>query len=216
MPSEIIGFFSEAQASRLTGVSKRQLAYWDSTDFFHPAFDDGAGGGGPFRRIYSFRDLIELRVLDQLRNQYKIPMDHLREVRRRLSKIPEKRWNSQRLWVVNKEVVWENPRLGIKEGFVSKQHVLDFSLRIVLSGMREKVAELNSRSDKIGQIARDRYVGQNQPVLAGTRISVAAIKSFAGAGYSETQILKEYPGLTETDVRAALAYDPATSISTAA
>jgi uncharacterized protein (DUF433 family) len=216
MAGEIIGVFSEDQAANLTGVSKRQLGYWDRTDFFHPSYTDDEPGT-PFKRLYTFRDLIELRVLNQLRNEYQVPMKHLRDVRKKLSTLPESRWASQRLWVVNRDVVWRNPRMGIKEGVTTKQGVLDYSLRVVITGMHHKIKEMNNRGpEEHGKIVKNRYIGKNQPVIAGTRISVDTIKSFAEAGYSEAAILKEYPTLTVADVKAAVAYDPFMSDSAAA
>jgi uncharacterized protein (DUF433 family) len=41
-------------------------------------------------------------------------------------------------------------------------------------------------------------------VIAGTRIPIAAIRSFADAGYSADEILAQYPSLTADDVEAAL------------
>jgi len=43
-------------------------------------------------------------------------------------------------------------------------------------------------------------------VIAGTRVSVTAIREFAEDGYSVARIIKEYPVLTEADVAAALTY----------
>ena len=57
-----------------------------------------------------------------------------------------------------------------------------------------------------GYIERDKFVAQNQYVIAGTRIPVAAIQSFAAANYSTARILQEYPGLSPEDVAAAIAF----------
>jgi uncharacterized protein (DUF433 family) len=52
---------------------------------------------------------------------------------------------------------------------------------------------------KYGVIERSRFVNHNAPVIAGTRIPVSAIKNFAKAGYSTSQIIQEYPDFTEKD-----------------
>ena len=49
----------------------------------------------------------------------------------------------------------------------------------------------------------------NAPVIGGTRIPVAAVRSFHEAGYTTEQIIAEYPSLTPTDVETALADDAA-------
>jgi len=45
-----------------------------------------------------------------------------------------------------------------------------------------------------------------KPVIKGTRISVELILRMLSQGISVEEILKEYPHLTEEDVKAALAY----------
>ena len=46
-----------------------------------------------------------------------------------------------------------------------------------------------------------------RPVIAGTRITVRAIKSFGRAGFSVDHILQEYPKLTRDQIKAALSYE---------
>jgi uncharacterized protein (DUF433 family) len=55
-------------------------------------------------------------------------------------------------------------------------------------------------------ISRRRDVMQGLPCVRGTRIPVRAVKSFAAAGYSIPQIIREYPDLTAEQVAAAIAY----------
>jgi uncharacterized protein (DUF433 family) len=50
-------------------------------------------------------------------------------------------------------------------------------------------------------------VTHNTPVVAGTRIPTAAVRRFHEAGYSPSQIMREYPSLTPEDVKAALVYE---------
>jgi uncharacterized protein (DUF433 family) len=45
-----------------------------------------------------------------------------------------------------------------------------------------------------------------KPVVRGTRIPVEVIVRMFAAGMSESEIIREYPRLTQADVRAALAY----------
>lgn len=65
---------------------------------------------------------------------------------------------------------------------------------------------MNNRDRQLGTISRARYIAQNDPVIAGTRIPVSAIQDFASAGYSREKILREYPDLEPEDIDAALAY----------
>ncbi len=45
-----------------------------------------------------------------------------------------------------------------------------------------------------------------KPVIRGTRIPVYIILELLGAGYTPKQIIKEYPKLTEKDIKAAVEY----------
>jgi uncharacterized protein (DUF433 family) len=113
------------------------------------------------------------------------------------------------LYVLNNRVIISDESTGHKRQAGGKQQVLDnIPLRVVVASMRSAVAELNRRGEgEIGKVVQAKFISQNQPVLAGTRIPVAAIKSFARAGYSAARIIKEFPELTSADVRAALAYE---------
>lgn len=56
------------------------------------------------------------------------------------------------------------------------------------------------------RIVVDPNVMVGKPVVRGTRIPVETIVRMFAAGMSEGEILKEYPRLTQLDVRAALTY----------
>lgn len=57
--------FTAQQACRLTSCSEHQLRYWDKVDLVRPSLQ--ATGGRPGRRrLYSFRDLVALRVVKSL------------------------------------------------------------------------------------------------------------------------------------------------------
>src|SRR6266852_6841283 len=59
------GNFSTGDAVRITGVSFRNLDYWARTKFIVPSIADAKGTGTD--RIYSFSDLLALRVTRELR-----------------------------------------------------------------------------------------------------------------------------------------------------
>lgn len=57
--------FTAEQASRFTGCTAHQLRYWDRVGLIRPSVQ--ATGGRPgVRRYYSFRDLVELKVVRSL------------------------------------------------------------------------------------------------------------------------------------------------------
>jgi DNA-binding transcriptional MerR regulator len=57
--------FTSHQASRLTGCTSRQLRYWDQVGLVKPSVQ-GTGGRPGVPRLYSFRDLVALRVVRSL------------------------------------------------------------------------------------------------------------------------------------------------------
>jgi DNA-binding transcriptional MerR regulator len=56
--------FSGTRAAQIVGISYRQLDYWARTDLVRPSLTDAQGSGS--RRLYSYRDLLELKVIKKL------------------------------------------------------------------------------------------------------------------------------------------------------
>lgn len=55
-------------------------------------------------------------------------------------------------------------------------------------------------------IAVDPAVLTGKPVVKGTRLAVEYILGLMAQGWSETEILRNYPGLTREDILACVAY----------
>jgi DNA-binding transcriptional MerR regulator len=68
-------------ASRIVGVSLRQIQYWDERGFIRPSVRP-AGGRGT-KRLYSFHDLICLKVVKDL-THYGLSLDKVRRCLRPL------------------------------------------------------------------------------------------------------------------------------------
>lgn len=200
----VIAAFSESDASRLTGISVRQLRSWDRTDFFKPSLS-GEGRRHAYARVYTFRDLVCLQVLNALRNEAKVPLPHLRETKKKLAHLGDDMWAKTTLYVLDKRVVFYNPDTERNEEIVSGQGVLQIPLTVVRANMAGKVTAFWSRQpEDVGRVERRRNIAGNRKVIAGTRIPVAAIQSFFEAGYTVEQICEQYPGLVREDVEAAL------------
>lgn len=56
--------FSGTQAAEIVGITYRRLDYWARTDLVRPSAVDATGSGS--RRRYTYRDLLELKVVKQL------------------------------------------------------------------------------------------------------------------------------------------------------
>lgn len=57
--------FTAQQASTLTSCTPHQLRYWDRVSLLEPSLQSTGGRPG-VRRLYSFRDLVALRVIKSL------------------------------------------------------------------------------------------------------------------------------------------------------
>jgi uncharacterized protein (DUF433 family) len=202
----VIGAYSEEFTERLTGLSHGQLRYWDNTGFFSPGISD-ANPRLAFSRIYTFRDIVSLRVLARLRNELRVPLQHLREVAKKLSHLKDDKWTATTLYVAKRKVVFHHPETGLRQEVVSGQGVLEIPLQVAVSETKQRIAEAGERSGaQVGKLIQNRFVRHNDVVVAGTRIPVSAVKNFVEDGYTVDQILAEYPGLTREDVEAAVAF----------
>jgi DNA-binding transcriptional MerR regulator len=199
----VIAAFSEDHVVRLTHLSKGRLRYWDKTGFFSPAVNVGARV--PFGRVYSFRDIVALRTLEMLRVQNNVPLQHLRKVAEKLSHLQAELWTKTTLWVLNREVVVEEPGTGKLRAVLSGQYVMPIQLRQIVADTQRDIEAMRRRSpEQIGHVAKLRGINRNAVVVTGTRILVDSIRRLHEDGYTFPQIIEEYPDLTEADISAAL------------
>jgi DNA-binding transcriptional MerR regulator len=204
--------FSGDHVRELTGLSRRQLAYWDRTGFFSPRH--GLAGPGA-RRVYSFRDLLALGALARLRNRDRVPLQELRRVGRWLAERHAEPWSSLRFAVDGRHVLVGGldgdalvvplspgqttlPPPGADQ---TDPATLARELAAAAARLRER------RPGDAARVVRHRHVQRNAPRLAGTRIPTASLWRLHLAGYDEAAILGEYPRLSPEDVRAALAHE---------
>lgn len=205
----VVSAFTEDQAARLTGISTGQLRYWDRTDFFRPslAYEDRRAAHS---RIYSFRDIVCLKIVNVIRNESRVPLPRLRAAKEKLRHLGDDLWAKTTLYILNRSIVFFNPETDRKEDVETGQGILEIPLKVVSGNMEEAVQALRHRDEaSIGRFERNRNVLSNQEVIAGTRIPVRSVKAFADAGYSIDAIKKEYPTLTERDIKAAIKHSAA-------
>jgi DNA-binding transcriptional MerR regulator len=69
--------YSGKRTAEIVGITYRQLDYWARTDLIRPSLADATGSGS--RRRYSYRDLVELRIVKQLLDAG-IKLETVREV----------------------------------------------------------------------------------------------------------------------------------------
>lgn len=69
--------FSGRRTAEIVGITYRQLDYWARTDLIRPTLVDAAGSGS--RRLYTYRDLLELKVVKSLLDSG-IKLEQVRQV----------------------------------------------------------------------------------------------------------------------------------------
>lgn len=193
--------FTGSEVQRLTSLSARRLQYWDETDFIRPSVAARQGRGWP--RLYAFRDLVQLRVAAQLRDQ--LSLQALRRLKAALdvdAPFAEVRF----LVTPSNEVVHVGPA-GQPEAAKAPGQIamtIDVPLREIRGDLERRIGDLRRRHG-IGGGAADRGVLGGRERVAGTRISAATLKRLVGAGWTDARILAEYPDLRPGDLRAARA-----------
>ena len=202
-----LDIFSPDQVCRLARITRRQLGYWEKTNFF---------GSEPYpgERYYGFRDVVALRAIGTMRNLHHVSLGQLRRVGEWLHD-DQADWWSTTFYVGGRNVYWIDRRTGARIGLKPRDQI---EMPVAMTEVRAEVIDAirdqrQRRPEEIGQIVRRRGVAGNAPVVAGTRIPVAAILSFHDAGYSPEQIRRQYPDLTDRDIEQAIAWETERKVS---
>ena len=198
--------FTSDQVMRLTGVSRRRLAYWLERDIVSSDVDVARGRGRV--RLWSFTNLVEVRVALWLRDRVSLQLlgKVVRVLRRRGYASPlaevrvavlEARRRQLRVVVQRPDEAWEEPLSG--------QLVMELvlPLRRFHEELREAIEHERRVARVPGKIERKRGRLGSEPVFAGTRVPVAAVQRLHAAGCDTGRILNAYPGLTVEDIEAA-------------
>ena len=65
--------------------------------------------------------------------------------------------------------------------------------------------------DYLDRITRDPKICGGEPVICGTRVTLRTVLASLAAGDSPDDLLKDFPALTEDDVRAVIAFSAASA-----
>lgn len=192
--------FSKHRVSRLTGLSGRQLQYWDEQRFLQPSVSGGAGRGRP--RLYDFRDLVSLRVAAELRGQG-VSLQLIRRVHAHLQSLDYRHPMAELTFWVYEGQLYFSESDTIRAGRRPEQIVASFVVPVprIVEALQQEIAQLDERP--VGEIERRRGTLGGKPVIKGTRIPVASVRRLAEDGLSEAEILEMYPDLQPEDVSAA-------------
>jgi DNA-binding transcriptional MerR regulator len=199
----VLSAFTEEQASRLAKVSTSQLAYWDRTGFFRPTLAD-ENRRLKFSRNYTFLDVVGLRTLGMLINEYGISTRYLRRVRECL-RLPQESWANITLYVLGKRVYLEEPDLTtFREPTTGQLTLKNIPLRRVLGEVEREVVKLRDRDpSQFGKVEKHKFVARNSTVFKGTRVPINTVRQYLSEGFTYDDILREFPSLTLADIKAA-------------
>lgn len=196
---ESAAIFTSTQTARLSGVSPTRLAQWYRKGLVTPRYvDDGWLG---VKYLYSFRDLVMLRTLLLLRETYNVSLQQLQQVNQFFQNHYEDPWTTLTLYVLDREVLFDEPTMWARmSGARPGQRVLSIDLAPIIGESHEDMALFQIRtSDEIGHLE----TRKRRLYIAGTRIPADAVWEYLDAGYGEEDILRSYPTLTPSDIRAA-------------
>src|SRR6266508_4215009 len=104
--------FTVEQAARVTNVSERRIRYWDRTGVLSPSLARDTQRRMPYSRIYSFRDLVGLRTLGELRDRHHFSLQKLRTVGDWLTRYADHPWASLRFYVDGRRIIFREPVSG--------------------------------------------------------------------------------------------------------
>jgi DNA-binding transcriptional MerR regulator len=197
--------FTSEKVRKLTGLSARQLQYWDEQRFLSPSLSGTAGRGR--RRLYDFRDLVSLRVAADLRKDgislqlIRGTVEHLRDLNY------EEPLRELRFWVIDGLMYFKEADT-VREARRPAQTIVEGSVPLgeIMKDLQRQIVTLDQR--KVGELERRRGALGSKLLISGTRIPVASVQRLAEDGAGEREILRLYPDLSAADVRAALAEEP--------
>ena len=199
----VVRAFTSRTVCTLTGLTPRQLQYWDEKAFVPPSLRRRKGPGR--RRLYDFRDLVSLRVASDLRRQG-ISLQLIRKVVAYLRHLDYAHPLAEiRFWSVDGRLYF-NDADTVREGARPSQTIVDFLVPVgeIVRELDTEIVKLDERR-AVGTVERRRGVLGSEPVIAGTRITVESVQRLHDDGAGEDEILQLYPDLTAADVHAALA-----------
>jgi DNA-binding transcriptional MerR regulator/predicted RNase H-like HicB family nuclease len=165
--------FSADVARRTVGITYRQLDYWDKTGLVRPSIKQARGKGS--RRVYSFEDLVELRVIAQLlgigvpllavRKAARYVRLHFAELVRPLARLA--------LVAEGKRIlVRTTDGRALVDATSGGQVVISFSVAPIAEDLRSKVTDLQAPRRLNIRIGQKTFVAVLTPDLAAGGYSV--------------------------------------------
>lgn len=196
MNKELVAY-TQDRAMRLSGLSRRQVNYWSDTDLLKPSVEERLTPHRPIR-LYSYRDMLSLLVIARLRT-----MVSLQAVRTVVGHVRARDFepNEVVFSVDGTRVYFQLPDGSWESGFEPGQGVLH---TLELEPIRVLAMQAGRRDPgSVGKVERRRGALGSKPLVAGTRVPVAAVRRYLERGATTAEILEAYPSLEPDDVETA-------------
>lgn len=204
--------FDQDLVRRITRLSRRQLEYWDQINLISPSVAAHEVAGLP--RLYSFRDLLKLKVAAEMRRRHVLPG----EMKAKIVEL-EQRGITDPLLTLRivgdpeaeggrGRAFWIDPRSDAPMSWKDTNQpaaVYDLKMEDLRSGLQATIQQLTARSD--GHVETVRGVQGSEPVIAGTRVPVRKIAALVKDGWGPDEVVAAMPHLTTKDVEAAISFE---------
>lgn len=135
--------YNAKTASRLTGVTYRQLVYWDETHLIKPSISGAEGTGST--RLYSFTDLVQLRVAKALKAQG-VSLQKIRKaiswLRKNFPDIKKPLAEKRLITDGNTIFVWAEDREAALDVLAKGQLVMSIAVGQIIEATKDEVARI--------------------------------------------------------------------------
>jgi DNA-binding transcriptional MerR regulator len=200
MPDLDLMALPRARAAALSGLTVRQIDYWDRTGLLHPTVQAKLT---PHRstRLYGYTELLSLLVIAELRRRG-VSLQHIRRLMRTLGERGYEEPLTQIRYATHGPSVYVQRADGSWASDVAVDQlvihdVLDLELLV------SRLRSLSVRDpETIGRIDRRRATLGSKPIIAGTRVPVETVRRYLDHGAKPSEILRAYPVLVEQDIEA--------------
>lgn len=188
------------RAAALTGLSRRQLDYWDQTGLIRPTVAERVTPGRVVR-LYEYQELMSLLVVSELRRRGVA----LQVIRRIVAHLRERGYSqplTQLRYATDDSTVYFQHDDGSWESNLRADQVVLTEV-VDLAPLAARLQAAGDRDPSTyGQFDRRRGALGSKPVIAGTRIPVETVRRYLDHGASVRDVLDAYPSLVPEDVEA--------------
>lgn len=189
-------YFSIKTATTIGRISRGQAASWAKNGFFVPSQLYWTESR-PYGYLFSFSDLVALRVTAILREQFGLPLANTKVAADFIRSNSNSPWTELRFWVDDKSVHLSAP----------SDNAPPIELAPIADEVKLEADKLFYRNpDDYGKVERRRGVASGALVVKGTRIPVSTVVALVDAGWDIDRIRQGYPTLQPEDIQGVMQY----------